>query len=47
MTENKFVFYENGEIELVEINPKYPNMIVKYLAHWNNRTEFNKSLGEN
>ncbi len=39
----KFVFYKNGEIELVKYEEE---TIIKYIAHWNNRSDFNESLGE-
>ena len=39
----KFIFYKNGEIELVD---KEGDKINRYIAHWNNRTDFNESLGE-
>ena len=42
MADKKFVFYKNGEIELVEYEGK---TITNYIAHWNNRTEFDESMG--
>ena len=42
----KFLFYKNGEIELVDQNDKYPNMINKYIALWRNETEFKKAFPE-
>lgn len=40
----KFVYYKNGEIELVDQDEN--GSINKYIAHWENRTEFNESLGK-
>ena len=39
----KFIYYTNGEIELVE---KEKGKIKKYIASWSNETEFKKSLKE-
>jgi len=39
-----FVFYKNGEIELVEKDEN--GKVLKYIAHWANRTEFDESMGE-
>ena len=42
MTTKKFVYYKNGEIELVEKDQE--GNIVKYIAHWYNKSELNASL---
>ena len=38
----KFVFYNTGEIELVEKDIN--GVIVKYVAYWHNKTELDESM---
>ena len=42
MTTKKFVYYLNGEIELVEKDQE--GKVVKYIAHWHNKGELEDSL---
>ena len=44
----KFIFYKNGEIELVNkvILDDGRELITEYIAYWDNRTKFNESLGD-
>ena len=41
----KFVFYKDGTIELV--NKREDGVITEYIAFWNNKTEFDESMGKN
>ena len=45
MENKKFVFYANGEIELVSYDDNEPNTILKYIAHWNSKNALLDSIG--
>jgi len=44
MAEKTFIYYDNGEVELVEKDRN--GNIVKYITHWNSKTELKESLGD-
>ena len=47
MENKKFVFYANGEIELVSYDNEHPGTILNYIAHWNSKAELLNNMGLN